>query len=511
MAGFDTGANALLGIGQGTVQPQTNLLQNISVAQGVQNAALNNRLLQAQYDSDKAWGNALLGATDASGNTDYAKARATAAHDPAAAMGAARAMREQNASREDDLANSEAGKNAVGAILSYVGANPDQAHLYAAKRMAKAIFPGQNVDGIVNQIAQHPDGIAGGVKQLINSMQSGQGQQENVIGAPSSVTNGAGTYTGMRNGMTGEFTPAQYTHSSPSETQLLTPVTVKGPDGNDISIPLGEYLRQQGVSLQSAPIQSVSPEGTIPEGAGNYPWNSGRYEGAPTEGGEQSAPVASGLSASLSPGQTAAAEAAGHAAGGLYATAGQQAAGFGNRLYQAKKALKGLEDLGPYSQGTAGEYRNLLANIGQSLGMKMNPGKTATYDETNKYLIQMAMSQPGAQHSDQQLATALTANPSMHINNLAAQNVLKANIALDRRANAAYMAFHQKYPGTQAQTHADEWPEFVSDYTQSRDARAYMWDLMSGKQRADMWKGMSQKERASFMGQVQQAGLGMDE
>lgn len=507
MPSFDMNANALLGMGQGTVQPQNNLMPNIAQAAAVRNQLLATKIRQSEYEAQLAQGNALLGATGADGRTDYAKARATMARTPAAALGAAQAMHEQNAARSEDLANTEAGKNAVGSILSYVGANPDQAHLFAAKRMAKAIFPGQNVDAIIDQIAQHPDGIEGGINQLINSMQSAQGQQENVVGAPASVSNGAGTYTGMRSGMTGEFTPTQYTHNSPSEAQMLTPVTVKGPDGNDISMPLGEYLRKQGVSLQSAPVQGVSSAGTLPEGAGNYPWNSGRYEGAPTAGGEQTAPEASGLSASLSPGQTAAAEAAGHAAGGLYAAAGEQSAKFGNRIYQARKALDGLEKLGPYSQGTAGEYRNRLANIAQSLGMKMDAGKTATYDETNKYLIQMAMSQPGAQHSDQQLATVLTANPSMHINNMAAQDVLKAGIALDRRSNAAYMAFHQKYPGTQAQTHADEWPQFASDYTQNRDARAYMWDLMNDKQRARVWDGMSQKQKALFATQVQDANL----
>ncbi|WP_215750423.1 MULTISPECIES: hypothetical protein [unclassified Gluconobacter] len=161
MAGFNT--NALMPT---PLTQQTNPLEFASQAVGLRNALLGNKIQQAKYDADMAQGNALLGATGADGRTDYAKARAAMAADPDAAYGAAQAVREQNAARADDLANTVAGKNAVGAMLSYVGSNPDQAHLFAAKRMGKAIFPGQNVDAVVNQIAQ-----------LTNSMQA-PGQQE---------------------------------------------------------------------------------------------------------------------------------------------------------------------------------------------------------------------------------------------------------------------------------------------------------------------------------------------
>lgn len=249
MAGFNT--NALMPT---PLPPQTNPLEFASQAIGVRNALLGNKIRQSEYDAQMAQGNALLGATDANGNTDYAKARASMARNPAAALGAAQAFREQNAARSDDLANTEAGKNAIGSILSYVGANPDQAHLFAAKRMAKAIFPGQNVDAIVDQIAQHPDGIAGGVKQLVNSMQGAEGQQGNVYGtAGATLDNGQQIIVGNQgSAMTGgQFQPSTTVQKQvgPDSNASMVPVTMKDPTtGQMITVyrPAGELRQSDG-------------------------------------------------------------------------------------------------------------------------------------------------------------------------------------------------------------------------------------------------------------------------
>lgn len=254
MAGFDMNANALLDMGRGTVQPQNNLMPTIAQAAAVQNQLLGTKIRQAEYDAQLAQGNALLGATGADGRTDYAKARATMARTPEAALGAAQAMSDQNVIRQQDLANTEAGKNAVGSILSYVGANPDQAHLFAAKRMAKAIFPGQNVDAIVDQIAQHPDGIEGGIKQLVNSMQSTQDQQANAYGTPgATVDNGQQIIIGNQgsalNG--GQFQPSTTVQKQvgPDSNASMVPVTKKDPiTGQMITVyrPAGELRQSDG-------------------------------------------------------------------------------------------------------------------------------------------------------------------------------------------------------------------------------------------------------------------------
>ncbi|MFT9298778.1 MAG: hypothetical protein ABF542_11805 [Gluconobacter sp.] len=116
MAGFNT--NALMPT---PLAQQTNPLEFASQAIGVRNALLGNKIQQAKYDADMAQGNALLGATGADGRTDYAKARAAMAADPAAAYGAAQAVREQNVARADDLAHTEAGKTRSGPSCPMLG------------------------------------------------------------------------------------------------------------------------------------------------------------------------------------------------------------------------------------------------------------------------------------------------------------------------------------------------------------------------------------------------------
>ncbi|GAJ29738.1 hypothetical protein [Acidomonas methanolica] len=229
MAGFDT--NALRPY---ETQPGNPLALVAQVAQ-IKNALLENRVRQTEYDAKVAQGNALLGATGADGQTDYARARSAMAANPAAAYGAAEAYSEQNRARAEDLSNTEAGKNAVASILSYVGTNPDQAHLYAAKRMAQAIFPHQNVEGIVDQIARHPGGIAGGVAQLTNSMQPPAQQEANAYGtAGATVNNGQQTIIGTQqsamNG--GQFQPATTVQQqiSPESNAALVPVKVRDPE-----------------------------------------------------------------------------------------------------------------------------------------------------------------------------------------------------------------------------------------------------------------------------------------
>lgn len=56
MANFDMNANALLGMGQGTVQPQNNLMPTIAQAAGIQNQLLAYKVQHAEFDSKKATG-----------------------------------------------------------------------------------------------------------------------------------------------------------------------------------------------------------------------------------------------------------------------------------------------------------------------------------------------------------------------------------------------------------------------------------------------------------------------
>lgn len=493
-------------------RPSINMLNPLEVArQGAEyrNALLGNKIRQSEYDARVAQGNALLGATDADGQVDYAKARAAMARDPAAAYGAVDAYRQQNASRNDDLQNAEASKNAVGSIMSFVGANPDAAHLDAGARMAKAVLPksqwGQ-IDAIVHQIGSHPNGIAGGVAQITNSMQAPQGQEQNVYGAPDSIDTGNAHLIGTRSSAMrgGGFNATQAAPKNLSPDLLSHPYEYTDENGRKRVTTVGAILQANGLNVSPAPISPTNAQGQMPSGAENYPWNSGRYGGVASQSGSSS-PTPRSMETGLAPGQEEAAQSAGHEAGAQYAAANQSAAGFAQRQYQSRAALSALEKLGPTGTGPGSEGRNQIVSYAQTLGFTAPSDTTRAYDEANKYLTQMAMAQPGATGSNERLSTALSGNASTHISNLAAQDVVKANIALDRQNQAALLGFNQKYPGSKSQLHANEWPSYAAEWSSHVDPRVYAFDLMTPQQRTTMMKGWDTEKRSQFYQQVQGA------
>jgi len=456
MANFDT--NALMPT---ALPQQTNPLEFASQAIGVRNALLGNKIQQAKYDAEIAQGNALLGATGADGRTDYAKARAAMARDPKAAYGAAEAVRQQNAARLEDLSNTEAGKNAVGAILSYVGANPDQAHLYAAKRMAKAIFPGQNVDAIVNQIAQHPDGIAGGVAQLTNSMQAPGQQEANVYGTPGATVNNGqqtiiGTQQSAMNG--GQFQPTTTVQQQTSPETNSTPMEVINPDGSR------SYVRRDQVVGGAKP--TVPPEAM---GSGRYPAQQ------PEHPGYQAAPAA---------GQTEA----------LAATAKAGADG-ANVLMQASAnrndrmaALGNMSsDLEGFTSGPGSERIRHFASVFDNwTGGNWKSSEIENAQSFNKWAQNLANAQSQAlgTGTDSKLAAAVHASPNSALQGSTNRLMIHQLMGNEDAINAKAQAWQKS--GLQPA----QFQQWNQQFSQSFDPRAYQLLRMTPDERKTVFRGM---------------------
>lgn len=458
MAGFDT--NALMP----TALPQpTNPLEFASQAIGVRNALLGNKIQQAKYDAEMAQGNALLGATGADGKTDYAKARATMASDPAAAYGAAQAVREQNAARSDDLANTVAGKNAVGAILSYVGSNPDPAHLYAAKRMAKAIFPGQDVDAIVNQIAQHPDGIAGGVAQLTNSMQAPGQQEANVYGTPGATVNNGqqtiiGTQQSAMNG--GQFQPTTTVQQQTSPEFNATPTEVVNPDGSH------SILRRDQVVGGAQGRPTVPPEVM---GSGRYP------TAHPANPGYQSAPAA---------GQTAAlAETA--QAGAQGANALMQASANRNDRMAALGNMS--SDLEGFTSGPGSERIRHFASVFDNwTGDNWKSKEIESAQSFNKWAQNLANAQSQAlgTGTDSKLAAAVHASPNSALQGSTNRLMIHQLMGNEDAINAKAQAWQK------AGLQPAQFQQWNQQFSQSFDPRAYQLLRMTPDERKTVFDGM---------------------
>ena len=217
------------------------------------------------------------------------------------------------------------------------------------------------------------------------------------------------------------------------------------------------YLVPGGSGAPTVPVQTAPLAGPGAAGGG---FGSGRYPNLPPALRGPNAPPAAtpGVAApnpnnppsyapmptALGPGQSSAATASGAASATQFAADANAAAGTPGRIFQLQQAATGLA-ADPTSTGPGSQGWNALRQARIALGVAgPDTIKTqADYDETNKNLVAYAMSRANAAggNTDSQLASTLESNANIHISNLAAQNVVKANMGLERMQQAAVQQF----------------------------------------------------------------------
>ncbi len=322
---------------------------------------------------------------------------------------------------------------------------------------------------------------------------------------------------------------------SPGEQVSQVPGPV-GPQGQKTVIPQAGYAAQNGMGSLVPGAPPPSPFGA---NGGRYavpaPLRNPNYTGvgqappaaASAGGGGGSAPPAPGVPApavpvpaapvpgapmatSLPPAQQTGLDTAAKASADAWAAQQNLVGGSASRIYQLRSALTDLKALGPTGTGpSAGtinsvkSYLQSLPLVGQSLGV--DPNNVANYDLANKYLTAYASARAGARGgtTDSQLATTLSSNASTHISNLAAQDVVKANIGLERMDQAQMQAFQNGLdpttglPSGQHST-PDQYSDFSSRWNTAMDPRAFVADQISPQQFGQTVAGMQPNERARF-------------
>jgi len=250
---------------------QTNPLEFASQAIGVRNALLGNKIQQAKYDAEMAQGNALAASIGQDGRPDQHAYLRNLADDPNGRYGLTGAVTTSQDQEARALQNSDAGRNSISSVLSFVGQHPDQEHLIAGVRMAKSVLPktqwGQ-VDAIARRISDHPDGIAGGVAQIVNASQAGAQQQANVYGTPgATVDNGKQIVIGTQQSSlpgpnAGQFQPNNTVQKYTSPEFDQEPFKTVGKDAN------GNLV--EGV-VQKGSLFNQGNGGTLPPGYNGRP------------------------------------------------------------------------------------------------------------------------------------------------------------------------------------------------------------------------------------------------
>lgn len=227
----------------------------------------------------------------------------------------------------------------------------------------------------------------------------------------------------------GQPVPGVSYTKAPGPTDMATVTIMKGDHkGETYSLPLAvaKDLQLNGfvqiMSDQSGGNQPPLTNKDFGPNAGRYPQ---KTSSAPTVG------------ASLAPGETGGMEDSSHA----YTALAYDANAAQGRIFTAQQALDALQHS---VTGKGTEWlQGLNSIIGtwqpdfikQVLGSDYNPQELSTNrDLAEKYLTQIAMANanrlgPG---TDAKLAASFTGNPSTHIQNLAAQDVLHVQIGLDR-------------------------------------------------------------------------------
>jgi hypothetical protein len=248
-----------------------------------------------------------------------------------------------------------------------------------------------------------------------------------------------------------------------------------GPNGQPGSIPFSD-------TVPPALLPPAMQGGAQPPALGRYPQPKAAQGGFIPSG--------------QAPGVAEAATAAGQGAGQELLADQNANADSGKRiniLQNAATALNGAKS-GQGSQGLQ-TIKGTLVTLG--LATQGQADAVRNYDEANKYLTQYAQQRAASfgHATDAQLSAALTGNGNTHISNLAAQDVVKVNMALERMDQARMQQW------SQTGLPPDQYSKWKSQFGAVMDPRVFVADQMEPKKVGAMLQKMNPKERDTFKAQ----------
>lgn len=154
-----------------------------------------------------------------------------------------------------------------------------------------------------------------------------------------------------------------------------------------------------------------------------------------------------------------------------------RAKNFKQDLYPAETALQGVKELGTNEVGPGTPWFNDLKSAIITWlpnADKATIDKVGTFQETRKYLTQIARSS-GNTGTNDQLAAAFAGNPDITMSKAATENVLKSVIALRKMQHAQTLLAENE--GVKP----EQYSKWVAKNQNNFDARAFGFDLMSNE------------------------------
>ncbi len=456
---------------------------------GLQGNLLQQQQLQQQMDANIAASEAMKRATDpVTGKLDQSKFAALMSQGPGAynlPTYLKNATELENLQLETQAKRFDLQQKQLGFWNGQLGALMSKGRNVSTKDVLQSLSNGLALGMITpdqakqyaDAIPSSPDERAEWIKQHWIGLQSAKDQANVLIPNVQAVDSGGATQMIPLDPLTGQVKGGvTVVPKTLSPGELAQNVTVIGPKGEQRVITKEQQLAQLGGAGQNA------------GSAGGY---TGRYatnQAALGAGGISGV----GLQASLAPGEAEAMQAVGKGSGDQYVADSAAANRSGERLFQLDKALQALQGA---TTGRGSEALNNFKSYLQTVGIPgLDVDKIKDYDEASKYLTQYATGQASkfGSGTDQQLAATLSGNASTGISNLAAQDVVKANIGLELMRQAQLQAFNESGL-TPAQ-----YQKFSTQWNKEQDPRVFIWDILSKDQKQKAFDSMSEGKRKQF-------------
>lgn len=368
--------------------------------------------------------------------------------------------------------------------------NADKVKSYVDNQVKLGYIPPEMAQVTISQLPANGDAntIRKHLEQQLQHAQTTMEALNYNFGVNDTQTDQSTTYQGVRlpPNKGGGFVPAtQQANQLPPGTPNVDSEGQKGYVGPAAA----PGVRPSGMAVQP-PTQPATPPDILPAGPINSPAIpgpsanfGGRVLSANVEPPNPPATVSSRIDAAfpqrvvtdLAPGVMDARGAVTAQSGKDFATDLARAKNFKQDLYPAETALQGIKELGTNEVGPGTPWFNDLKSAIITWlpnADKSTIDKVGTFQETRKYLTQIARSS-GNTGTNDQLAAAFAGNPDITMSKAATENVLKSVIALRKMQHAQTILAENE--GVKPEGYS----KWVAKNQNNFDARAFGFDLMS--------------------------------
>jgi hypothetical protein len=466
-------------------KPINPLQQALSVAQF---RALNASGLaqQQQLDANRATSAAYQQATDpTTGQVDNNKLVGILSQDPAAAYNLPQVIQGINTQKQqqqtlqtgqlDQSIKAQSSlRQGLGSLLSKQDLSPQDVQGFATTQLQAGAITPQVYQAEMQSMPQDPQQLRQWVSQHYMSALSGETQLHAMLPQYAQINTGPATVAVNQNplALSGGVGTVGYTvNNGLSPTEAAAQVPVVNADGTPGMRSKASVLQEQGLG------------GLLPPGAQGSGIGTGRY------GSSNNGVVATGPAA----GVVDATQKANAAGGDMLAADQQSNSQSGTRINMLQSAQQALANS---TTGNGADKLNAIKSLLVTAGIapQATVDSVKNFDEANKYLTQYAQQKAAGLGSgtDAQLSAAISGNGNTHISNLAAQDVVKVNIGLERMEQARMQAWQN------SGLPPSDYAKWKSQFGSTIDPRVFVADQMDPAKVKSMYDKMPPNQQAQF-------------